>query len=122
MAAIYFGGGTTNLYRLQQYGELMAIVRRALPRTAPDLEVTIEGVAQLFTQPRLEAMREAGVTRVSMGVQQFDPELLRLSGRRQDRDHVLRMLELCRTLGLASNVDLIFGWPRQALDALDHDP
>ncbi len=38
----------------------MAIVRRALPQTAPDLEVTIEGVAQLFTEPKLEAMREAG--------------------------------------------------------------
>src|SRR5262249_24607783 len=43
-AAIYFGGGTTNLYRPQQYSELMAIVRRVLPRTVPDLEVTIEGV------------------------------------------------------------------------------
>jgi oxygen-independent coproporphyrinogen-3 oxidase len=99
----------------------MAIVRRALPRTAPDLEVTIEGVAQLFTRPKLEAMRQAGVTRVSMGVQQFDPELLRLSGRKQDRNHVLRMLELCRTLGLASNVDLIFGWPRQTPEHMLRD-
>jgi oxygen-independent coproporphyrinogen-3 oxidase len=114
-AAIYFGGGTTNLYRPQQYSELMAIVRRVLPRTVPDLEVTIEGVAQLFTKSKLEAMREAGVTRVSMGVQQFDPELLRRSGRKQDKAHVLRMLELCRILGLGSNVDLIFGWPGQTV-------
>jgi oxygen-independent coproporphyrinogen-3 oxidase len=120
-AAVYFGGGTTNLYRPHQYGELMTIVRCVLPRTAPDLEVTIEGVAQLFTQPKLEAMREAGVTRVSIGVQQFDAELLSLSGRKQDRDHVLRMLELCRTLGLATNVDLIFGWPRQTMDHMLRD-
>ena len=98
--AVYFGGGTTNLYRPREYGELMTLVRKALPRAAPDLEVTVEGVAQLFTRPKLEAMREAGITRVSMGVQQFDPDLLKLSGRKQDIDHVLRMIELCQTLGL----------------------
>jgi oxygen-independent coproporphyrinogen-3 oxidase len=68
-------------------------------------------------------MREAGVTRVSFGVQQFEPDLLKLSGRKQDRDrdHVRRMLELCRTLGLGSNVDLIFGWPRQTVDDMLRD-
>jgi oxygen-independent coproporphyrinogen-3 oxidase len=121
VAAVYFGGGTTNLYRPNQYGQLMGYVRRVLPRASTDLEVTVEGVAQLFTESKLEAMREAGVTRVSLGVQQFDPELLRLSGRKQDHDHVLRMLELCRTLGLGSNVDLIFGWPRQTVDHMVRD-
>lgn len=121
VAAVYFGGGTTNLYRPHQYGELMAVVRRVLPRTLPDLEVTVEGVAQLFTRPKLEAMREAGVTRVSLGVQQFEPDLLKVSGRKQDRGHVLRMLELCQTLGLGSNVDLIFGWPRQTVDDMLRD-
>lgn len=119
--AVYFGGGTTNLYRPREYGELMTLVRKALPRAAPDLEVTVEGVAQLFTQPKLEAMREAGITRVSMGVQQFDRELLKLSGRKQDVDHVLRMIELCQKIGLASNVDLIFGWPGQSLEHMCRD-
>jgi oxygen-independent coproporphyrinogen III oxidase len=96
-------------------------VRRVLPRAAPGLEVTIEGVAHLFTQPKLEAMREAGVTRASLGVQQLDPRLLEASGRKQDAAHVLRMIESCHALGLGTNVDLIFGWPGQSIDAMQRD-
>lgn len=121
VAAIYFGGGTTNLYRPQQYVELLGIVRRLLPRAAPSQEVTVEGVAQLFTQAKLEAMREAGVTRVSLGVQQLEPELLEASGRKQNVAHVLRMLESSHALGLGTNVDLIFGWPGQTLDHMRRD-
>ena len=115
VAAIYFGGGTTNLYRPQQYFELLRAVRRVFPRVVPDAEITVEGVGQLFTQAKLEAMKEAGVTRISMGIQQLDPELLKLSGRKQDAAHVLRMLEACHTLGLRTSVDLIYGWPRQSV-------
>jgi oxygen-independent coproporphyrinogen-3 oxidase len=121
VSAVYFGGGTTNLYRPQQYAELLAVVRRVFPRIAPSAEVTIEGVAQLFTQAKLEAMRDAGVNRVSLGVQQLDPQLLAASGRKQDPAHVLRMLELCHTLGLGTNVDLIFGWPGQSIDHMRRD-
>ena len=121
VAAIYFGGGTTNLYRPQQYFELLRTVRRVFPRTVPDAEITVEGVAQLFTQAKLTAMKEAGVTRISMGVQQLDPELLRLSGRKQDAAHVLRMLEGCHALGLRTSVDLIYGWPRQSVGHMLRD-
>src|SRR5262249_25664867 len=78
--------------------------------------VTVEGVAQLFTAAKLERMREVGVTRVSLGVQQLDPALLALSGRKQNASHVLAMVWRCRELDLACNVDLIYGWPRQTLD------
>lgn len=114
VAAIYFGGGTTNLYRPGQYAELLDIVRKAFPRAAPDVEVSIEGVAQFFTKEKLEAMRDAGVTRVSMGIQQLNPDLLALSGRKQNAAHVIRMLEACREMNFASSVDLIFGWPGQS--------
>ena len=88
---------------------------------APAAEVTVEGVARLFTAAKLERMQEAGVTRVSLGVQQLDPELLALSGRKQNAAHVLGMLERCGELGLACNVDLIYGWPRQTADHMLRD-
>jgi oxygen-independent coproporphyrinogen-3 oxidase len=113
--AVYFGGGTANLLAPEQYRELLDVVRAVCP-VAPDVEVTVEGVAQLFTAAKLERMREAGVTRVSLGVQQLDPALLALSGRKQNAPHVLQMVEHCRELGLACNVDLIYGWPRQTVD------
>jgi oxygen-independent coproporphyrinogen-3 oxidase len=80
------------------------------------VEITIEGVAQLFTRPKLDAMRDAGVTRISMGVQQLEPELLKLSGRKQNVAHVLEMLAYCQRIGLGCSVDLIYGWPRQTAD------
>ena len=66
-------------------------------------------------------MSEAGVTRVSLGVQQLDPALLALSGRKQNVTHVLRMVEQCQALGLGCNVDLIYGWPRQTVDHMLRD-
>jgi oxygen-independent coproporphyrinogen-3 oxidase len=121
VAAIYFGGGTTNLYRPRQYAELTGLVRKAFPHAAPDVEVTVEGVAQFFTQEKLEAMRDAGVNRVSMGIQQLNPDLLGLSGRKQDTAHVIRMLEACQELNFASSVDLIFGWPGQSPQSMLQD-
>jgi oxygen-independent coproporphyrinogen-3 oxidase len=79
------------------------------------VEITVEGVAQLFTEAKLEAMREAGVNRISMGVQQLDFDLLRLSGRKQNVAHVARMLALCHDIGLRTSVDLIYGWPQQSI-------
>src|SRR5262249_39730464 len=121
VAAIYFGGGTSNLYGPNQYADLLEIVRRVFPKLAPDVEITIEGVAQLFSEAKFKGMRDAGITRVSMGVQQFDPELLAISGRKQHTPYVLRMLERCQELGLGSNVDLIYGWPRQTVDHMLRD-
>jgi coproporphyrinogen III oxidase-like Fe-S oxidoreductase len=46
VAAVYFGGGTTNLYRPNQYDQLRGYARCVLPRASTDLEVTVEGVAQ----------------------------------------------------------------------------
>jgi oxygen-independent coproporphyrinogen-3 oxidase len=118
--AVYIGGGTANLFAPEQYGELLDVVRAVCP-LAPAAEVTVDGVAQLFTAAKLERMREVGVTRVSLGVQQLDPELLALSGRKQTAAHVLGMVERCGELGLGCNVDLIYGWPRQAADHMLRD-
>jgi oxygen-independent coproporphyrinogen-3 oxidase len=115
VAAVYFGGGTTNLYRAGQYGDLLRLVRRVCPHLRSDAEITVEGVAQLFTRAKLDAMRDAGVTRVSFGVQQFDRELVVRSGRKQNISHVLAILEYAQILGLGCNVDLIYGWPGQTI-------
>ena len=60
-------------------------------------------------------MKAAGFNRISIGVQQLDDELIKLSGRKQKAAHVFQTLDWCRQLGLSSSVDLIFGWPRQGV-------
>jgi oxygen-independent coproporphyrinogen-3 oxidase len=118
--SLYFGGGTSNLYRADRYGKLMESVRSTF-RLAPDAVVTLEGIPQLFTREKLLAAREAGMNRISMGAQQLNDELNRLSGRKQTVEHVLRTIEWCAELGLPCNVDLIFGWPRQTVTTMLQD-
>ena len=112
LASIYFGGGTSNLYKADQYAELMNIVRGVFD-VPPDIEVTLEGIPQTFSHEKLDAMQACGINRISMGAQQLDDELIKASGRRQTAEQVFRTLDSCRALGLPVSVDLIFGWPNQ---------
>jgi oxygen-independent coproporphyrinogen-3 oxidase len=112
---VYFGGGTSNLYKADQYGRLLEIVERVLGKIPSTAEVTLEGIPQLFTREKLEAMKAAGFNRVSIGVQQLDDELIKMSGRKQKASQVFQTLAWCEELGLASSVDLIFGWPGQSV-------
>ena len=120
LASIYFGGGTSNLYKADRYATLMDIVRGVFD-VPPDIEVTLEGIPQTFSHEKLAAMRACGINRVSMGVQQLDDELIKASGRKQTSDQVFRTIDSCRNLGLALSIDLIFGWPNQTVDHMLRD-
>jgi oxygen-independent coproporphyrinogen-3 oxidase len=121
VTSVYFGGGTSNLYRADQYARLLQLVRSILPNLGGDTEVTLEGIPQLFTLEKLDAMHAAGVSRVSIGVQQLDDEMIAMSGRKQKAAQVFQAIEWCRDLGLAVSVDLIFGWPRQTVSGMLRD-
>lgn len=114
LASIYFGGGTSNLYRADQYEVLMGIVGEVF-EIPPGIEVTLEGIPQTFSAEKLAAMKASGVTRISMGVQQLDDELIKASGRRQKSEQVFQAIEWCRQLDLPISIDLIFGWPGQTV-------
>jgi oxygen-independent coproporphyrinogen-3 oxidase len=118
---VFFGGGTPNLYKESQYARLIGMVRKLVPNLKPDVPMILEGIPQLFTREKLVAMKDAGVTRISMGAQQLNEDLNKLSGRKQKARHVFQALEWCEELGLQSNVDLIFGWPRQTVDTMLED-
>jgi oxygen-independent coproporphyrinogen-3 oxidase len=113
LTSVYFGGGTSNLYRADQYARLLHAVRNLFRVQPDDTEVTLEGIPQLFTHEKLDAMRAAGCTRISIGVQQLDDEMIAMSGRKQKAAQVFNAIAWCRRLGLSVSVDLIFGWPRQ---------
>ena len=86
-----------------------------------DIEVTLEGIPQTFSHDKLLAMKQCGMNRISMGVQQLDEELIKASGRRQRADQVFRTLESCQALDLPISVDLIFGWPNQTIEQMVRD-
>ncbi|MDP6582307.1 MAG: radical SAM protein, partial [Vicinamibacterales bacterium] len=99
---------------------LMEIVRGVFD-IPPHIEVTLEGIPQTFSHDKLLAMKQSGMTRVSMGVQQLDNELIKASGRKQRAQQVFQTLEWCDALGLPASVDLIFGWPNQTIEQMVHD-
>lgn len=119
--SIYFGGGTANLYKAEQYPKIMEIVRKVFPDLAMDITITMEGIPQLYTYEKLKIMKEHGINRISMGAQQLNDELNQLSGRQQKTKHVFQAIEWCQELGLGCNVDLIFGWPRQTPELMLRD-
>jgi oxygen-independent coproporphyrinogen-3 oxidase len=121
LGAVYFGGGTSNLYKASMYPELMAMVRDLFPVISPEVDLTLEGIPQLFTREKLTKIREAGMNRVSIGVQQINEQLNQLSGRKQTTKHVVQSLDWAREFGLSCNVDLIFGWPQQTVSTMVKD-
>jgi len=121
LGAVYFGGGTSNLYKESRYIELMDLVRDLFPEIPAYVDMTLEGIPQLFTRDKVKAIRDAGMNRISMGVQQVNERLNSFSGRKQKTQHVIQTLEWAREFGLAANIDLIFGWPQQTVATLVED-
>jgi oxygen-independent coproporphyrinogen-3 oxidase len=109
----FFGGGTPNMYPA---GELTALVRavRAHFALPPGAEFTVEVNPDLALCESFEAYREAGVTRLSIGVQSFDPTELRLLGRRHTAEDVREVVRRARAAGFDNlSLDLMFGLPGQ---------
>jgi oxygen-independent coproporphyrinogen-3 oxidase len=117
LTSIFFGGGTPSLWRAASLGRVIAAIRGAFAREVPALEITVECNPTSLDRDKAAALREAGVNRVSIGVQSLDADRLRWLGRLHDADLALRALreaslELPRVSG-----DLMFGMPGQAPEA-----
>ncbi len=108
-AFVYFGGGTPSSLSSTQIRRLVAGLRRGLAWNGIE-EVTFECAPRSVRPEFVETLREAGVTRLSMGVQSFDDELLRLNGRVHLADDVARAYEIIRRGDFAwVNLDLMCG-------------
>jgi len=108
-AFVYVGGGTPSLLAAAQLEQLFAGLRAVLPWQRAR-EVTFECAPRSVTERKVEVLRAAGVTRVSLGVQQLDDEVLRQNGRVHLVRDVERAWELLDGAGFTvRNVDLIAG-------------
>lgn len=109
---VFWGGGTPGLLAPAQIRHLGGIVRERLGGGAA--EWTVEMAPASVTEARLEALKEIGVTRISMGAQSFQPALLDALGRQHTREQIFRAYERIRAANFASvNVDLMFALPGQ---------
>lgn len=119
--AVYFGGGTPTLLSAPDLARAVEAVREHLP-LAPDCEITLEGRAQDLTPDKARAVFDAGVNRLSIGVQSFDDGVRRRLGRKTARADLIRRLEdLMAADRGAIVIDLIFGLPGQSLAVWESD-
>lgn len=106
---IYFGGGTPSYLSVDQLRSLTDRLKAILPWDAAQ-EVAFEAEPGTLTEPKLKAIKEMGVTRLSLGVENFDDQILEINGRAHRSKEIFRAYEYARSLGFAQiNIDLIAG-------------
>jgi len=117
---LHFGGGTPTYLSDEQMGELMAHLRRCF-RFAPDEvgEYSIEVDPRTVSSERVHSLRRQGFNRISLGVQDFDPEVQKAVNRVQPEAETRAIIAAARDAGFRSvSIDLIYGLPRQNLETM----
>jgi oxygen-independent coproporphyrinogen-3 oxidase len=111
---VFIGGGTPSLFSPGAIQQLLGAVRARLP-LKPDAEITLEANPGTVDRERFAGFREAGVNRLSLGIQSFDPVMLERIGRIHDGHAAHAAIDAARAAGFDNfNLDLMFGLPGQS--------
>lgn len=114
---VFFGGGTPSLLEPDEVGRLLTACRAAY-RLAPDAEITLETNPETATSDRLTAFREAGVNRISFGVQSFDDRELARLDRIHSAGRAKEAIHAARVAGFSNlSFDLMFWLPGQSVES-----
>jgi putative oxygen-independent coproporphyrinogen III oxidase len=122
LRSVYVGGGTPSLWDPAEAARLLRALRARFPSPAAAApETTIEANPESLDRARLEAWRDAGVNRVSIGVQSFDPAVLAKLGRRHGREAAEEAIRAARSVLENVSVDLIYGARRSTVETARSD-
>lgn len=112
---MHWGGGTPTFFSTEQMHNLFALLRRHFDFSS-DGEYSIEIDPRTVDEKTVAALRAMGFNRLSLGVQDFDPDVQRAVNRLQSEKQTLGIIDAARREGFLSvNVDLIYGLPKQSL-------
>ncbi|MCC6698583.1 MAG: oxygen-independent coproporphyrinogen III oxidase [Candidatus Hydrogenedentes bacterium] len=110
---LHWGGGTPTFLHLDQIQDLFEAIRSRFT-IAPDAEIALEMDPRVTTHEQVQLLRSLGFNRVSMGVQDLDPEVQCEIHRFQNEEQTRRLFGWCRDAGFSGiNMDLIYGLPGQ---------
>ncbi|MEE9351928.1 MAG: radical SAM family heme chaperone HemW [Thiotrichaceae bacterium] len=127
---VFMGGGTPSLISAKGMRALMQGLNALLPMR-PNMEITLEANPGTFEQQRFDDYREAGITRLSIGIQSYDAKHLQVLERVHDAEEAHQAAKIAKTAGFDNfNLDLMFGLPKQTLEqaltdlqlAIEHQP
>lgn len=115
--SVYFGGGTASLLFPEMVKELLSMIDYS-----SDAEITLEVNPATVDYDKLKAFKDAGINRLSIGIQSFNNNHLKTLGRVHNSDEALSCYNLAREVGFENiSIDLIFATPNQTLDDLKKD-
>ena len=121
VSSVYLGGGTPSLFAAGLVERLLDGVRALLP-LAPGVEITLEANPGTVERDSFSAYRDAGINRVSLGVQSFDAGALAALGRIHGPGDIERSVASLHDAGLNHfNIDLMFGLPGQTVEQARRD-
>jgi putative oxygen-independent coproporphyrinogen III oxidase len=121
LVSIYLGGGTPSLWRPDCIAEAIAQIRQRFPSARP-LEITIEANPTDCSDDNLAAWRAAGINRLSIGVQSFEPQALIVLGRDHRFGDGRAAIARALAAGFTTSADFIMGVPDAAASAVDTTP
>jgi len=118
--SVFIGGGTPSLFSPDAIDQLLADVRARL-QLVPDVEITLEANPGTFERDRFAAFAQAGVNRLSIGVQSFDDVRLKALGRVHDAQQAHKAVDEASRHFPTFNLDLMFALPQQDMTACEAD-
>lgn len=121
LVSVFVGGGTPSLWDARALGRALAAIRAAFDAPEPSVEVTVECNPTSLDEDKTVALREAGVGRLSIGVQSLDAERLRYLGRLHDPAEALDALRAAVATMPRVSADLMFGLPGQRAEEFERD-
>ncbi len=120
LKTVYLGGGTPTLLSAGQVADILSGARE-IYSLAPNAEITVEANPGTVSEVQLAALREAGVNRISIGMQSLADHELCLLGRRHNVEEAFAAFRAARSAGFDNiSLDLIYGIPGQSMDAWEN--
>ena len=120
ITSVFIGGGTPSLFSAASIDHLLSQVRARIV-LEPDAEITLEANPGTVEAGRFRGYRDAGVNRISLGIQSFDDSMLKALGRIHDGDEARRAIGVAQASFDNLNLDLMYGLPGQTLEAARKD-
>ncbi|MCB0333498.1 MAG: radical SAM family heme chaperone HemW [Bdellovibrionales bacterium] len=119
--SIYFGGGTPSLFHPTSIGKIIGTISRCFPLD-PLAEISLEANPGTIDNEIAELLGDAGINRISLGAQSFQPKVLETLGRIHSSDQIVIAYEILRSAGFTNlSLDLMYGVPGQSLEDVQED-
>jgi oxygen-independent coproporphyrinogen-3 oxidase len=119
VGAVHFGGGSPTMLKPDDIVKLDRRLRTAF-QYLPNVEISVEMDPNDMEESRFDALAQIGMTRVSLGVQDFDPKVQKAINREQSFEQTKAVVDGARLRGVSSvNLDLLYGLPHQTCESVE---